>query len=189
VTGAPVQLRWHRGRQHAAFLEGLRLLNHAPELTMDVLLSLHTILLPPSHPDRGRFRDGPIKVRFNGVARWKPPPASEALGLTERTAGWVNAAVGQGLDPETAKANAARALFEITDVHPFRDGNGRVARSIAGWLLIRGGYALLMDPGVYCHDRRDDYYRALDSNNLDPAVWRGFFDELVGYCFRRVEAT
>jgi Fic family protein len=189
VIGAPVQLRWHRTRQHAAFLAGLRLLNHAPELTMGVLLALHTILLPPSHPDRGRFREGPIKVRFNGVARWEPPTATEALRLTEQTAGWINAAVSEGLHPETARASAARALFEITDIHPFCDGNGRVARSIASWLLIRGGYALLMDPGVYCHDRRDDYYRALDSNNLDPAVWRDFFDELVGYCFRRVEAT
>jgi hypothetical protein len=49
------------------------------------------------------------------------------------------------------KAAAARAWFEITDLHPFGDGNGQVARSVASRMLIRGDYALVMDPGLCCH--------------------------------------
>jgi fido (protein-threonine AMPylation protein) len=83
------------------------------------------------------------------------------------------------------KAAAAQAWFEITDLHPFGDGNGRVARSVASWMLIRGGYALLMDPGLCCHPRRDAYLWALDSKVLEPTPWHTFFDGVVEYCFRK----
>jgi Fic family protein len=184
VNRAPVQLHWSAADQHAAFLGGLRLLNHTRRLSLDALLELHVILLPPTNPQRGRFRDQPIQVRFNGVTHWRPPLAVEAVERTASTLERVNTVMAAGLVPETARGCAARALFEITDLHPFADGNGRVARSVASWILIRGGFALLMDPGIYCRRRVDDYYRALDSKRLDPTLWEQFFDEMVGYCFR-----
>ncbi len=152
---------------------------------MAVLLALHTVLLPPSHPRRGTFRDGPLVVRFNGVIQWRPPPAEEALRRTEQTLDWVNACVRNGMTADRALDRAARVLFEITDLHPFPDGNGRVARTLATWLMLQGGWALLMDPGIYCHERREDYYRALDSHSLDPTLWPRFFGELADYCFVR----
>lgn len=180
----PVQLRWDRAGQHGAFLAGLRLLNRAPRLDLETLLELQTVLLPPSNPARGRYRDAPIQVRFNGVTHWRPPPPEEAVRLTAGTLERVNAAISSRLTGGAMKACAARALFEITDVHPFEDGNGRVARLVASWMLTRGGYALLMDPGLYCHERRDAYYHALDSKRLDTRPWTQFFEELVAHCFR-----
>jgi Fic family protein len=188
VNTAPVQLRWDHASQHRAFLAGLGLLDNEPVLTLDVLLALHTILLPPSNPARGRFRDAPIQVRFNGVTHWVPPDATEAAARTTVTLERINGVVAAGERGDSMKAAAAVALWEITDLHPFADGNGRVARSVAAWMLTRGGYALLMDPGRYCHERRAEYFRALDSKVLDPAPWRAFFDGLVAWCFRRVPA-
>jgi Fic family protein len=178
----PIQLRWDRAGNHSALLASLRLLNQACELDMPVLLSLHEILLPPSHPYRGRFRDSPLVVRFNGIVHWRPPPADEALRLMRATLVWINTSVKEGVTGD-ARDCAARVLFQTTDIHPFFDGNGRVARTLATWLLIKGGYALLMDPGSYCHQHRTAYYKALDSHSLDPTLWPKFFSQMVDYCF------
>jgi Fic/DOC family len=35
---------------------------------------------------------------------------------------------------------AAESVARLTDFHPFVDGNGRVARAIATWLLVRAGH-------------------------------------------------
>lgn len=188
MTVASVQLRWDRASQHRAFLAGLGLLDRSPALTLDVLLALHTILLPPGNPCRGRFRDSPIQIRFNGVTHWQPPTAADAIERVAGTLDRITLEVFDGLRGEPMKAAAARAWFEITDLHPFGDGNGRVARSVASWMLIRGGYALLMDPGLYCHARRAAYFLALDSKVLDPRPWRAFFDGIVEYCFRKAPA-
>lgn len=184
IASAPVQLRWHGEAQHRAFLASLGLLDREPELTLDSMLALHRAVLPPTHPYRGRFRDTPIQIRFNGVTHWCPPPAPIAIERTAEALERVNGAIASGCRGPAMREAAGRALWEITDLHPFADGNGRVARSVASWMLTRGGHALLMDPGIYCHQRQADYFRALDSKRLDPTPWSRFFAELVGYCFR-----
>jgi len=185
MTSGSVQLRWPRDAQHRAFLAGLGLLNQAPSLTRQDLLALHTRLLPPTNPSRGRFRDAPVRIRFHGVTHWQPPAAADAVERVTGTLDRASRAVADGCRGDPMKAAAARAWSEITELHPFADGNGRVARSVASWMLVNGGYALLMDPGLYCHARRDEYFLALDSKAQDPALWRGFFDGVVGHCFRR----
>ena len=186
IAAQPVQLRWDRARQHRAFLAGLGLLDEAPALTSEVLLALHTVLLPPTNPACGRFRDAPVAIRFNGVAWWQPPDAADAVRRVAATLDRANDAVAEGQRGEAMMAAAATAWFEITDLHPFGDGNGRVARSVASWMLVRGGYALLMDPGLYCHARREEYFRALDSRVRDPTRWQEFFERVVSHCFRVV---
>lgn len=48
-------------------------------------------------------------------------------------------------------------MFLISEVHPFGDGNGRVARTLANAELSAGGQQRLIIPIVY----RDDYLQAL----------------------------
>jgi hypothetical protein len=52
---------------------------------------------------------------------------------------------------------AAFAMFLVAEVHPFSDGNGRVARALANAELSAAGQQRLMIPIVY----RDDYMAAL----------------------------
>jgi Fic/DOC family len=63
----------------------------------------------------------------------------------------------------------ARALFMmllITEVHPFTDGNGRMARVMMNAELIAGGETRIIIPTVY----RNEYVGSLRglANNLDP---------------------
>jgi hypothetical protein len=58
---------------------------------------------------------------------------------------------------ETPFARAAFVMFLVAEVHPFTDGNGRVARVMMNAEVIAGGQQRIIIPTVY----RDDYLGAL----------------------------
>lgn len=72
---------------------------------------------------------------------------------------------------------ASYVHYALVAIHPFADGNGRVARALASVYLYRGpGVPLLM-----FEDQRDAYFDALhsaDSGTAEPLV-RFFFDAAV----------
>ncbi len=64
---------------------------------------------------------------------------------------------------------AAWLHHRFTQIHPFQDGNGRVARALLTWQLAKDGYL----PIVVSRDDRRQYIEALesaDSGALDPFV-------------------
>ena len=50
-------------------------------------------------------------------------------------------------------SKAAYMMFVISEVHPFLDGNGRIARVMMNAELVKGGQSKIIIPTVY----RDDY--------------------------------
>ncbi len=67
-------------------------------------------------------------------------------------AGWEGLA---GLD--TAFERAVYMMFLVSEVHPFDDGNGRVARVMMNAELVGGGQSRIIIPTVF----RDDYLGGL----------------------------
>lgn len=68
-----------------------------------------------------------------------------------------------------AEVEAAWLHHRFTQIHPFMDGNGRVARALASLILIRAG----MFPLVVPLDEKDSYLDALeaaDEGDLRPLV-------------------
>ena len=63
-------------------------------------------------------------------------------------------------------ARAVFALFLVAEVHPFADGNGRVARALANAELTASGQQRLIVPTVF----RDDYLQALRALSRDALV-------------------
>ncbi len=53
---------------------------------------------------------------------------------------------------------AALIHAKLTWIHPFEDGNGRTARTIMNWLLIKKKYPLFFIP----YEKREEYYLALE---------------------------
>jgi Fic family protein len=69
----------------------------------------------------------------------------------------------------TAEVKAAWLHHRFTQIHPFQDGNGRVARALATLVFLREG----LFPLVVRDSDRKEYIGALetaDSNNLGPLV-------------------
>ena len=68
-------------------------------------------------------------------------------------------------------ARAAWLHHRFVQIHPFEDGNGRVARCLATLVLIRAG----LFPMVVMNEERDDYLDALgdaDRGDLSPLICR-----------------
>ena len=62
---------------------------------------------------------------------------------------------------------AARSHHGIASVHPFSDGNGRVARLATNFILLAAGYP----PVSIANDLRHDYHFALEA--ADQGDFRG----------------
>jgi Fic/DOC family len=95
-----------------------------------------------------------------GPGRFKT--SANRAGNTEFVApSRVRGTLGEGYDRYKSLrpgfARAVFAMFLVTEVHPFADGNGRVARAFANAELSAAGQQRLMIPIVY----RDDYLQAL----------------------------
>jgi fido (protein-threonine AMPylation protein) len=153
------------------------MLDAAP-LDLPLLVELHRRLMPAAHPYRGELRDRGAVIRLGGRVHRRAPPPDEARRRTEDVLAWVRS---EGQGPELS----GETMALLTAAHPFLDGNGRVALTVATWLLERGGFSLCGDPIVYCRERKPELYRALAANDRAPPApeWQEFFVELIDACF------
>jgi hypothetical protein len=68
-------------------------------------------------------------------------------------------------------SKAAYMMFIISEIHPFLDGNGRIARVMMNAELVKGNQSKIIIPTVY----RDDYMGALKklTRQLSPTAYIG----------------
>ena len=115
-------------------------------MSEELLLQLHRLMTQDTleNPDDvGRFRtDDKVVVQNNltGEVVHNPPSYSEIPEFMERLIAFVNK------DEEGAFIHpiikALTAHFMIAYVHPFVDGNGRTARAVFYWYMLKRGYWL-----------------------------------------------
>ena len=72
--------------------------------------------------------------------------------------------------------------YELVRIHPFLDGNGRVARALSTLILFLEGYDIrkFFSLEEYFDSNAEDYYRALQSvekNKDDLTNWLEYFTE------------
>ena len=127
-----------------------------------LLRSLHYMLL--SHDlakSPGRYRTGPIFVkdeRTDTIVYEGPPPAG-VPGQVEELVDDLRAA-----DPELPVfVRAAMAHLNLVMIHPFRDGNGRMARCLQTLVLARDQVAAPVFSSIeeFLGANTDDYYAVL----------------------------
>jgi Fic family protein len=126
-----------------------------------VILDLHfdtCWFQPDKRP--GRWRTGPIGVTGpDGRFEFRGPDAELVPGL-------MNEVVESLADPdpkENVVVQAAMAHLNLTSVHPFADGNGRVARILQSLVLAREGQTTpeLLSIEEYLGEHTARYYAAL----------------------------
>ncbi len=115
-------------------------------------------------PERGAFKDQPNNpTRPDGSLHEYCPPihvASEMDNLVK----WYNEY--SGVNPLIL---SAWWHHRFTQIHPYQDGNGRVARATTNLVLVKGGFF----PVVVTRDQRGPYIGALekaDVGDLEPLV-------------------
>lgn len=86
--------------------------------------------------DAGTFRHKDVWIgdSGSGAVVFAPPPFGEVPGLIAEMCEWA----GSAADPTPVVAALVHA--RLAGIHPFRDGNGRVARILSSVAMRRGGY-------------------------------------------------
>jgi len=159
----------------------------------DNLLKVHEIITKDTleNPnDEGILRNRQVFVgnRVTGEIVFMPPPTEEVSRLVDEFLDWLNSQEANEIDPVI---EAGVTHYEIARIHPFIDGNGRIARVMATLALYKRGFdtkRFFVLDDYYDQDRRS-YYEALksvDQNTLDLTSWLEYFTKGVGVSIKAV---
>ena len=167
--------------------------NYRSSLTSERLFGWQAAMFPTGYSGMyriktGAWRDdveGPMQVVSGPVGRqrvhYQAPPAQQLDAEIQAYLEWFN----RRSDPEGLLRAGLAHLWFVT-IHPFEDGNGRVARAIADQALAQsedsGQRFYSMSSQI--RKERSDYYDALESaqkGTLDVTHWLVWFLE----CFSR----
>jgi Fic family protein len=167
-------------------------------LSTERLFAWHASLFPTGRSGMHRIavgtwrddRTSPMQVVSGPMGRERvhfEAPAAARLD-TEMLAfiDWFNTAM-----PADAVLKAALAHLWFVTIHPFDDGNGRVARALADMCLARseGSAQRFYSMSTQIRHERGDYYRILEqtqSATMDVTPWIEWF---LGCLTRAIEAA
>lgn len=158
-------------------------------LTMERLFAWHAALFPTGYSGLskihvGGFRDdanGPMQVVSGPIGRqrvhFEAPPAAQLTLEVARFIAWANR---DSKDHPILKAGLGHLWF--VTLHPFEDGNGRIARAIGDLLLARadGSPQRFYSLSAQIQRERHDYYNILErtqKGSLDVTPWLIWFLE------------
>ncbi|WP_027796398.1 Fic family protein [Paraburkholderia acidipaludis] len=160
-------------------------------VTRERLFGWHAALFPTGYAglsriNVGAWRDdasGPMQVVSGPIGRqrvhFEAPPANRLEAETGRFLDWIN---GPVKEPLLIRAGLGHLWF--VTLHPFDDGNGRIARAIGDLLLARadGSLQRFYSLSAQIQRERAGYYDILErtqKRGLDVTEWLlWFFDAL-----------
>lgn len=125
---------------------------------------------PDGKPSRAQVIPGEYKTLPNSVitATGEPFEYASPMEVPARMQALVDWLGGVLADPKPdILATAAKLHHDFVLIHPFDDGNGRVARMLVNYLFLRDGYPPIIVPT----ERKKDYLMALrlaDAGDLTP---------------------
>ena len=151
-------------------------------LTENFIRELHTLLLKETSEKKAKTPEGIITTRRITVGQYKTVPNHVETQTGEifyfATPEETPAKMGdlmawyqekQAQDDVEPILLAAEFHYNFIRIHPFDDGNGRTARLIMNFILMRFGYP----PVIIKTDDKENYFNVLqlaDAGNLEPFV-------------------
>jgi Fic family protein len=169
LTGKPLKDQAEaRNLSHAIdFLEELAAHPDRPILENEIR-QIHQLVLKGINDDNaGRYRSVPVEI---SGSEFKPPSPESVPGQIEEFARWLATASIVAREAHASPEgllHAAVAHTWFVYIHPFIDGNGRVARLLMNLILMRYGYPI----AIITKEDRLRYYDALEisqSSDLSP---------------------
>jgi len=165
--------------------------NYEKALTDDRLFGWHSAMFPSGRSGMykikvGDWRDGPMEVVSGALGKEKvhytAPEASRLKEEMDRFIGWFNT---DNRMESVIKSAIAHLWF--VSIHPFDDGNGRIARAIGDVQLSRADRTSqrFYSMSAQILKSKNGYYNILESTqkgNMDISQW------LVWYFERLTEA-
>jgi Fic family protein len=169
--------------------------NYDQPLTAERLSGWHASLFPTGRSGMrklrvGTWRDdntGPMQVVSGPVGRERVHFEAPAAGRLEREIRaflhWFNEDGGRTGVDDVLRAGLAHLWF--VTIHPFDDGNGRIARAIADMVLARSEHSAqrFYSMSAQIRHERNDYYEILErtqKGTLDVTPWMEWFLGCLG---------
>lgn len=160
-------------------------------VTRERLFGWHAALFPTSYSGLSRIKvggwrddaSGPMQVVSGPIGRqhvhFEAPPADRLESETRRFLDWMNRSSSE---PPLLKAGLGHLWF--VTLHPFDDGNGRIARAVGDLLLARadGSPQRFYSVSAQIQRERKSYYAILEQTqkrSMDVTEWLLWFLDIV----------
>jgi Fic family protein len=154
---------------HAQAYDYLYDLSHQAPLTEEIICHLHQLFYQQIDPQRaGKYRQVPV---FISGSRYAVAPVAEIGKRMQQLLQWYNNNEGK-LHPVILAAELHKRFVFI---HPFVDGNGRMARLLMNLSLMRNEYNIAIIPTI----TRSEYIAALERAHTDEQVFADFIIDRV----------
>lgn len=161
------------------------------KVTEQLILKLHTLvvsnILPPEQSGEYRTKQVVIRNSETGDVTFRPPPAIEVPFLMREFTHWLNKVTKEEMHP-IIKAGIAH--HELVRIHPFVDGNGRVARSMSTLIMLLGGYDIRRFFSLeefYDKDAASYYHNLQKASSGDLISWLEYFTKGASIEFGKVK--
>ncbi len=166
-------------------------------ITEELILKTHNLVSGKHLTYKNRFRDDQnvVKDSETGKIVYMPPEAKDVKNLINQMIKEFN---GKNTNDIPIPIKAGIVAYEFVTIHPFWDGNGRLSRLLATYILKSYGYDL---KGFYVveefYDKNiDDYYNSLQMGlhhnfyfgrkDADITQWLEYFIETMANTFEAV---
>ena len=153
--------------------------NAKADVTDELIKELHKLTVSKILPEEqcGIFRKIQVVVKNSqtGEISFRPPMAVAIIFQIKNLLGFINSQ--EEIHP-VLKSGIVH--YELVRIHPFLDGNGRVARAFATLILYKEGYDIrrFFSLEEYFDKNAKEYYEALQSvekNEGDLTNWLDYF--------------
>ena len=168
IGGKPIK-DYYEAMGHAEAYDYMCSLAASKNLTEDILKTLHKFFYYRiNDTEAGKYRKN--KIFISGSKYSLPSPEKVSDLMKEFITKMEN--VAQKYHPVEYSAIAHK---DFVFIHPFIDGNGRVARLLMNLILLQKGYVIAITPPIL----RRDYINALETAHTDDKEFIKFIAERV----------
>ncbi|MDQ6955706.1 MAG: Fic family protein [Mariprofundaceae bacterium] len=155
-------------------------------LSQEMLLRWHPYIISPSWhiKDIGKYRTSlePMQVVSGYEGQYKvhfeAPPSQQVPSEMNKFITWFNSTSPNSTQPLPPLLRAAIAHLYFVSIHPFEDGNGRIARAISEKALAQAlGKPALFALSHAIEKERSEYYKQLEIHQKDLTInhWLAYF--------------
>ncbi|MBI2190268.1 MAG: Fic family protein, partial [Candidatus Levybacteria bacterium] len=178
-------------RKVTDYISGIQNSNY--EITEEVIKKIHKItvhrILPEKESGEYRKKQVVLKNSKTGQVSFKPPLAIAVPYQIKDLLSFINSDSNKDIHP-VLKSGVVH--YELVRIHPFLDGNGRVARALSTLILFLEGYDIrkFFSLEEYFDKDAGSYYKALQSvqkQKGDLTFWLEYFTQGLSFELSKIK--
>lgn len=163
------------------------------EITEEVIKKIHETtvhrIMPEQESGKYRKKQVVLKNSKTGEVSFKPPLAVAVSYQIRDLLSFINSNLDKDIHP-VLKSGIVH--YELVRIHPFLDGNGRVARALSTLILFLEGYDIrkFFSLEEYFDKDAGSYYKALQSvqkSKGDLTFWLEYFTQGLSFELSKIK--